>query len=98
MPSRRTRGLRSRTGRPADGLISVTLVSKSAFTCDAWDTPLFVLGRDEAIRKALAHSEFEAILVQPGSGGIDTVWVESSLKPRFTLEPGADAFLRVRYF
>ena len=33
-----------RTGRPADGLISVTLISHSAFLCDAWDTPLFVLG------------------------------------------------------
>jgi thiamine biosynthesis lipoprotein len=87
-----------RTGRPADGLISVTLVSGSAFTCDAWDTPLFVLGRDEAIRKALGHSEFEAILVQPGVGGVDTVWVESSLKPRFTLEPDAASFFRVRYF
>jgi thiamine biosynthesis lipoprotein len=36
--------------RPAGrGLISVTLVSKSAFTCDAWDTPLFVLGVARAV-------------------------------------------------
>jgi len=87
-----------RTGRPAEGLISVTLVAKSAFTCDAWDTPLFVLGADAAKAKALAHPEFDAILVQPGGGGVDTVWVESGLRDRFRLEPSAEAFFRVRHF
>lgn len=87
-----------RTGRPAEGLISVTLVSKSAFTCDAWDTPLFVLGTEAAKAKALAHPEFEAILVEPGRDGVDTVWVESSLLDRFHLEPSAAGFLRVRSF
>jgi FAD:protein FMN transferase len=87
-----------RTGRPAEGLISVTLVSKSAFTCDAWDTPLFVLGRDAAIRKAAGHPEFAAILVEPGEGGVDTVWVESTLRERFVLESSAERFFRVRYF
>jgi thiamine biosynthesis lipoprotein len=87
-----------RTGRPAEGLISVTLVSKSAFTCDAWDTPLFVLGRDRAMAKATAHSEFDAILVEPGDDGVDTVWVESTLRGRFVLEPSAASFIRVRYF
>lgn len=87
-----------RTGRPAEGLISVTLVSKSAFTCDAWDTPLFVLGTEAAKAKALGHPEFAAILVEPGEGGVDTVWVESSLLERFHLEPSAAAFFRVRPF
>ena len=87
-----------RTGRPAEGLISVTLVSKSAFTCDAWDTPLFVLGAGAAKSKALAHPEFDAILVEPGEDGVDTVWVESGLRERFRLEPSASAFFRVRYF
>ena len=87
-----------RTGRPAEGLVSVTLVSKSAFTCDAWDTPLFVLGAARAKELAVAHPEFDAILVEPGAGGVDTVWVESTLRERFVLEPSAAAFLRVRYF
>lgn len=87
-----------RTGRPAEGLIAVTLVAKSAFTCDAWDTPLFVLGADAAKAKALAHPEFDAILVQPGEGGVDTVWVESGLRDRFRLEPAAAEFFRVRHF
>jgi thiamine biosynthesis lipoprotein len=87
-----------RTGRPAEGLIAVTLVSKSAFTCDAWDTPLFVLGLDEAKRKALAHPEFSAILVEPGPSGVDTVWVEHDLLPRFVLEPGSERLFVVRSF
>ncbi len=87
-----------RTGQPAEGLIAVTLISKSAFTCDAWDTPLFVLGPDDARRIALAHPEFAAILVQPGAAGIDTVWVESTLRERFMLEPAAREYFRVAYF
>ena len=86
-----------RTGRPADGLISVTLVSPSAYTTDAWDTPLFVLGPAAAMRKAREHKDFAAILVQPGTG-VDTVWVESSLKDRFILEPEASSLFVVRYF
>jgi thiamine biosynthesis lipoprotein len=87
-----------RTGQPAEGLIAVTLVSKSALTCDAWDTPLFVLGLEAARRTALAHPEFEAILVQPGAAGVDTVWVESTLRDRLVLEPAAGRYFRVAYF
>jgi thiamine biosynthesis lipoprotein len=87
-----------RTGHPADGLISVTVISRSAFTCDSWDTPLFVLGATDACRKAKAHSDFAAVLVSPGSDGIDTVFVESSLADRFALEPEALAKFRVVVF
>jgi thiamine biosynthesis lipoprotein len=84
-----------RTGRPADGMLSVTLISKSAFTCDGWDTPLFVLGPVKARALARAHADFDAILVTPGPAGVDTVWVEAPLMSRFTLEPDARAMFRV---
>jgi thiamine biosynthesis lipoprotein len=87
-----------RTGRPAEGLISVTLLSASAFTCDAWDTPLFVLGLDQAKRLAKRHADFDAILVEPGASEVDTVWVESTLADRFELEPAARAYFVVRIF
>ena len=87
-----------RSGRPADGLISVTDISKSAFLCDAWDTPLFVLGPAQARLKAKQHTDFAVILVEPGTDGVDTVWVESSLADRFTLEPEAAALFRVVVF
>lgn len=87
-----------RTGRPVEGLISVTVVSGSAFTCDAWDTPLFVLGGYKARVKAKARTDFAAVLVEPGADGVDTVWVESSLADRFTLEPGMQERFRVVVF
>ncbi len=87
-----------RTGRPAEGLISVTVISSSAYQCDTWDTPLFVLGPAGARRKAHERSDLSVVLVEPGEGGKDTVWVEATLRDRFTLEPAAKPFFRVRYF
>jgi thiamine biosynthesis lipoprotein len=87
-----------RTGRPAEGLISVTVVSPSAMECDGWDTPLFVLGPEAARRKARALPDLSAIMVQPGAGGVDTLWVEETLRGRVVLEPAAQTFIHVRYF
>ncbi|MFN8588651.1 MAG: FAD:protein FMN transferase [Candidatus Eisenbacteria bacterium] len=87
-----------RTGRPAEGPISVTVISHSAFTCDAWDTPLFVLGVREARLKAKERTDFAVVIVEPGADGVDTVWVESELAPRFTLEPGEARRFRVVVF
>lgn len=87
-----------RTGRPAEGLISVTVVARTAMEADAWDTPLFVLGPQAARRKAKERDDIAAVLVEPGKDGVDTVWVEESLKDRFILDEPARAFFRVRYF
>jgi thiamine biosynthesis lipoprotein len=86
-----------RTGMPVSGLISVTVVAASAFETDAWDTPLFVLGVEAAKRTAHAHDTFDAVLVAPGDG-IDTVWVETSLRDRFALVPEAESRFVVRWF
>jgi thiamine biosynthesis lipoprotein len=86
------------TGRPCEGLISVTVVGPTAMTCDGWDTPLFVLGPEEARRKARALDRIAAILVQPGTAGVDTLWVEESLRDRFVLEDNARPFIQLRYF
>jgi thiamine biosynthesis lipoprotein len=85
------------TGRPADGLISVTIVSPSALTCDAWDTPLFVLGPERAKRVAKTRHDIAAILVAPGNPR-DTVWVEESLRDRFHFEPEAESLFVVKWF
>ena len=87
-----------RTGRPSEGLISVTVVSPSAMECDGWDTPLFVMGPVEARRKARALEHVAGVLIQPGAGGVDTMWVEETLRDRLVLEPAARAFIQVRYF
>jgi thiamine biosynthesis lipoprotein len=90
--------LNPRTGWPVDGLISVTVVSPSAFTCDAWDTPCFVLGLERAKQLAKRRADLGVVLVEPGTNGVDTVWVESNLRERFTLDPAADSLFRVKYF
>ncbi len=85
-------------GRPAEGLISVTVVASTALTCDAWDTPLFVLGPEAARRKARERDDIEVVLVVPGEAGVDTVWVERSLEERFVLEREAQRFFVIRTF
>lgn len=87
-----------RTGRPAEGLIGVTVLAPGAMTADAWSTALFVLGGREARRMAAGRSDLSAILIAPGSAGVDTVWVEETLRDRFTLEPGADVNFKVEYY
>ena len=87
-----------RTGWPAEGLASVTVVSKSATTCDAWDTGLFVLGGEKARALAKSHDEFAVVIVEPGRDGSFVIWVEESLRPRFTPESERDRDFSVRYF
>jgi len=86
-----------RTGQPASGLLAVTVIAPDATTSDSWDTPLYVLGLEAAKAKALERSDVAAVLVEPGQGR-DTVWVESALSGRFTLEPNAERWFVVRYF
>jgi len=87
-----------RTGRPAEGLLSVTVVGRNAFECDTWDTPLFVLGPRKAMQLAGARGDFAVVLVQPGTAGVDTVWVEKTLEGNFQLEPAATSLFHVVYF
>jgi len=86
-----------RTGQPAEGLISVTVIAPTAMMADAWDTPLFVLGPAAARRKAKEREDIAAILVAPGDG-VDTVYVESVLKDRFVLSPPATRLFHLVYF
>lgn len=88
-----------RTGRPADGLLAVTVIAADATTTDAWDTPLFVLGLEAGRKKALQRTDLHAILVAPGAATApDTVWVEEELKGHFWLEPAARERFVVRLF
>jgi len=89
--------LDARTGVPADSLLSVTVVSRTALTSDAWDTPLFVLGPAHARRLARERDDLAVVIVQPGSG-VDSVWVEEALRDRFVLEPKAQGLFQVVYF
>jgi thiamine biosynthesis lipoprotein len=87
-----------RTGRPVDGLISVTLIGPTGLACDSWDTPMFVMGPAAARKVAREHPELGAVLVVPGTAGVDTAYVEESLRDRFTLDEAARPFMVVRWF
>jgi thiamine biosynthesis lipoprotein len=87
-----------RTGWPAEGLVSVTVVAPTAMQCDAWDTGLFVLGSEKARALAKTHDEFSIVVVEPRAGGGYVVWVEDSLRSRFKIESGTVSTITLRYF
>jgi thiamine biosynthesis lipoprotein len=87
-----------RTGWPARGPASVTVVAASALTCDAWDTGLFVLGSDEARRVAKARDDIAIILVEPSGSARFLIWIEESLRASVTVDRDTAALHDVRYF
>jgi thiamine biosynthesis lipoprotein len=87
------------TGMPSEGLISVTVFTRSAMWSDAWDTPLFVLGPGRARALVGRRDDLEVVIVQPGrEGQPDTAWVSRGLENRFRLEPSAAALFHVSIF
>lgn len=53
-----------RTGRPAQGVVSVSVIAPSAADSDALSTALFVLGRERAEAFCRTHPAIRAILVE----------------------------------
>ena len=76
----------------------VTVLAPTAMEADAWSTSLFVLGPVAARAKAKARPDIEAILVTPGPAGVDTVWVEASLKDRFSLDDKAKGMFQLNWY
>lgn len=87
-----------RTGWPAQGVSSVTVVSKSALTCDAWDTGLFVLGPAKARRIAKSRDDIAIIVIEPAAGGHFLIWIEDSLRKNVEIDAATTASDEVRYF
>ncbi len=54
-----------RTGWPAEGLLSVTVIAQSTAEADALSTALFVMGLEAAVEWCRRHPEVAAILVPP---------------------------------
>ena len=57
-----------RTGHPAEGVVSATVITESAAEADALATALYVLGPDGLGQVAPAHGTTGAILVMPAGG------------------------------
>ena len=57
-----------RTGHPADGLLSATVVAPSAAEADALSTAFYVMGAEKALEYCQARPELAAVLVSAGDG------------------------------
>lgn len=60
--------LNPENGYPADsGLVSVTVIGKSAAVCDALSTALFVMGTEKASEYYQNNTDFEAVMIDDNS-------------------------------
>ena len=87
-----------RTGWSAGGVSSVTVVSRSEMTCDAWGTGLFVMGSKEARRIAKTRDDIAIIVVDPSTHGHFLIWAEESLRNRVDIDAATTASDEVRFF
>jgi thiamine biosynthesis lipoprotein len=87
-----------RTGWPANGASSVTVVAKSALICDAWDTGLFVLGPAKARQLAKTRDDIAIIVVEPAAGGRFLIWIEESLRKNVEIDAATSSSADIRYF
>ena len=80
-----------RTGRPAEGVLSTTVIAPTAAEADALSTAFYVMGPAAAERYCQAHPEVGAIVLCPGTRaggvrhhtfGIDQGdWIEGDVEP-----------------
>jgi len=87
-----------RTGWPAAGMASATVIAAEATSADAWATALIVATPDEARRLAKAHVELRVVLVEPVTAASQVIWVEEDLRADFVLRQDLPASITVRYF
>ena len=62
-----------RTGRPAEGMLSVTVASPTGTKADALATAFYVMGTDAAIEYCRRHTDIAAVMMSPAadSGNVD---------------------------
>ena len=62
-----------RTGQPAEGVLSATVVAPSGAEADALSTAFYVMGAEKALQYCLGRPELAAVLVCPadGPGGLE---------------------------
>jgi thiamine biosynthesis lipoprotein len=76
-----------RSGRPAAGVISATVIAPTAAEADSLSTALYVLGPPGLATIAPAGGEVAAILVTPGAGGGLRVVAANLPAESWSLEP-----------
>ncbi len=85
------------TGRPAEGLLSATVIAENGILADGLSTTLFVLGPQKALPfLAEYYPQVEAVLVvlaEPAE--LATIRITNGLKGRFFLHPGFEKQFQV---
>lgn len=76
-----------RTGRPAEGVISATVLAPSAAEADALATTLYVLGEAGLERILAANDDVAAILVLPGTAGSLRIVIAGLTADEIAVEP-----------
>ncbi len=87
-----------RSGWPATGLASVTVLAASAMAADAWATALIVMGPQAARRLAKARDDLTVMLLEVSDEGAGVLWVESEARGRCRIEAWADTRYHIRDF
>lgn len=89
------------TGHPAEGFLSVTVLSPGATLGDALSTALFVLGPGEASEKLVkSYTGVEAVFILPPEekNGKPCVLVPRAIRKSFSLLPGNENSFVVFYY
>jgi thiamine biosynthesis lipoprotein len=71
-----------KTGEPARRCRSVTVMALDAFTADAWDTALFVLGVEKGMKLVEKLPDLEAVFVDDGN----KIHVSSGLEDKLVIQ------------
>ena len=80
-----------RSGQPAEGLLSVTVLAESATHADALSTAFYVMGLDNALRYCDDHAEVGAILIPvPARGRLLEPIVRNIPEDRLFFEPSGE--------
>ena len=67
-----------RSGRPAEGVLSISVLAPTAAQADALSTAFYVMGPDAARAYCAEHSEISALMLCPAirGGGLTTHLIE----------------------
>jgi thiamine biosynthesis lipoprotein len=87
-----------RTGWPADGMASATVIAADAATADAWATAFIVMDDQQALTLAKQHAELKVVLIEQAVDRIQVIWVEEALRGHFSLKQGLGETVQIRYF
>jgi len=87
-----------RTGWPAVGMSSATVIAPDATTADAWATAFIVMDGQQARAVAAEHVELQVVLIEQAIENVQVIWVEEDLRKNFAVRDDLDEAVEVRYF